>query len=176
MVVIKRILVAAAVALATILGASGPANAAPDPDDFRNMGNGIWCPLPWLETGYGPLSWCTEIAGDYGGTGWYGPSNEGLPTWANDFPISSAFACVSKAQEAGGGVQGISKTVGTLNAGAFGQIRPGNLYSYFGFQPIGRPGHTTGPFGDRQFHSVGDWLHANRDFTPSTVDICYRIY
>lgn len=169
MVILRRIVLAATAALALVAGLAGPAGAAPPASDFRYMGNGIWCPLPWLETSFGPLSWCTEIAGNYGGAGWYGPYSEGVPSWANDRPITSRSACViKKVQESGGGNVGLAKTVGGLDSGGFGEIRTGVLYANFGFQPIGRPGHVAGagPLDTDQFFSTGEWLHATGDYGP----------
>ncbi|GAB3417693.1 hypothetical protein [Flindersiella endophytica] len=137
-------------------------NAEPIFDVYPSTG--ISCPLPYLDTGFGPLSMCTELDGSLGGAGWYGPYSSGLPAWANDLRIVNKLLCVNQNALAVDGVRGTVITSGRLDAGGFGEIRPGVQYIYYGFQAIGRPGNWGS---DARFHPTDGWHNAGGDIETS---------
>jgi hypothetical protein len=131
---LKRLLILVAIPVSVVALAASPASAAPE---MRAVAHSIACPLPWVDSGFGPGSICTDV-----------------PDWVDDFPIIDKFWCVVNDVPGSDGVVGNISTIGLLDLGGFGRLRPGMQYAYFGFQPIGRPGNFAPA--DGRFHPTGD--------------------
>lgn len=146
--------------LGMILGLASPAGA--HTADFRSLAWGIYCPQPWLETGYGALSYCGETTPNYGGFGWWGPNNVGFPEWGNhpNLYISSSTRCVKHNVLATDGIRGTMLTSVALVYGS-DFIRPGVQYTVYLTQPIGRPGVWS--YKSQKFHPhSSEWFKTSR--------------
>ncbi|MFD0856058.1 hypothetical protein ACFQ07_27710 [Actinomadura adrarensis] len=156
---LSRILTSLALAATvTVTAVPGTAQAAPD---FTQVA-GTSCPLPWLETGYGNLSHCTQLSAagadaraGFGSleTSRFSPTTGWLDvkdTTFRRFQVTGSD-----------GVVGTFKGRGRLNAGGFGDVAYGIQYAYYGFQPIGRWGNYS--FASGRFHPSGEWVNASGD-------------
>ena len=126
-----------------------------------NYGVGVFCPHPYLVSGFGPVAHCTSApTGGRVDVGFYSPLT-------GEFNIEHARlvdvegTMIERDAVAEDGIKGRFKGIGVA-ATSFGGASFGVQYIYFGFQPIGRWGSYN--VVDGKFHSTSGWAYAEHAF------------
>jgi hypothetical protein len=170
---LKRLLCLIAAPVVVVALAARPASADVFPGAYRLpiAGTDIVCPLPWVDTAFGPGSFCVEKEPPHGGFGWYGAFSTDVPPWVNQHPlIDGGFCGLANVPGAYDGVVGFVHTIGLLDLGDYGNYRPGMQYAYYGFQAIGRPGLYR-PTNNR-FYPLEGWLPVSGNVPIPDHTIC----